>query len=55
MIDDAKTVINFFKNQKKYNKIIVAGHSEESLIGMVAANGLAGGFISLAGAGRPID
>ncbi|MEO0059768.1 MAG: hypothetical protein RLZZ312_1415 [Bacteroidota bacterium] len=55
MIDDAKMVINFFKNQKKYNKIIVAGHSEGSLIGMVAANGLAGGFITLAGAGRPID
>lgn len=55
MIDDAKTVITFFKNKKKYNKIIIVGHSEGSLISMVAANGLADGFISLAGAGRPID
>ena len=55
MIDDAKTVILNFKSQKKYAKIIVVGHSEGSLIGMMAANGLADAFISIAGAGRPID
>lgn len=55
MIDDAKSVITHFKLQKKYDKIIVAGHSEGSLIGMVAANGNSNAFISLSGAGRPID
>lgn len=54
-IKDAKEVIAYFKNQKKYNKIIIAGHSEGALIGMVAANGNADAYISLAGAGRPID
>ncbi|SHN02828.1 alpha/beta hydrolase [Flavobacterium xinjiangense] len=54
-INDAKEVIRFFKNQKKYNKIIVAGHSEGSLIGMLAANENTDAFISLAGAGRTID
>jgi len=54
-INDAKDVIAYYKSQKKYSKIIIAGHSEGSLIGMVAANGTADGFISLAGAGRPID
>ena len=54
-IDDAKAVIQHFKNQKKYNSITVAGHSEGALIGMVAANGNADGYISIAGAGRPID
>lgn len=54
-IDDAKAVIQHFKNQKKYNSISVAGHSEGALIGMVAANGNADGYISIAGAGRPID
>ena len=54
-ITDATSVLLFFKNQKKYNKIIIAGHSEGSLIGMVAANGKADAFISLAGAGRTID
>jgi len=54
-IDDAKAVILYFKNQKKYHSITVAGHSEGALIGMVAANGIADAYISIAGAGRPID
>ena len=54
-IDDAKAVILYFKNQKKYHSIIIAGHSEGALIGIVAANGNADAYISIAGAGRPID
>jgi alpha/beta superfamily hydrolase len=54
-ITDATSVLLFYKNQKKYNKIIIAGHSEGSLIGMIAAKDKADGFISLAGAGRTID
>jgi len=54
-IDDSKAVILYFKNQKKYQSITVAGHSEGALIGMVAANGNADAYISIAGAGRPID
>ncbi|WP_413999225.1 alpha/beta hydrolase family protein [Flavobacterium sp. W1B] len=54
-IKDAKDILTFFKNQKKYNKIIIAGHSEGALVGMVAANGNADAYISLAGAGRTID
>lgn len=54
-INDTKDVIAFFRQQKKYNKIIIAGHSEGSLIGMIAANGNADGYISLAGPGRTID
>ncbi|MFV8378317.1 alpha/beta hydrolase [Flavobacterium sp. LB3R33] len=54
-ITDARFILSFFKNQKKYNKIIIAGHSEGSLIGTIAANDKADAFISLAGAGRTID
>lgn len=54
-IDDAKAVLLYFKNQKKYHTITIAGHSEGALIGMVAANGNADAYISIAGAGRPID
>ena len=54
-IDDAKAVLLHFKNQKKYHSITIAGHSEGALIGMVAANGNADAYISIAGAGRPID
>jgi alpha/beta superfamily hydrolase len=54
-IGDVKTIITYFRDKKQFRRIIIAGHSEGSLIGMVAANGNADAFISLAGAGRTID
>ncbi len=54
-INDAKDVITYFQSQKKYSKIIIAGHSEGSLIGMVAALNTADGYVSLDGAGRSSD
>ncbi|WP_456376326.1 alpha/beta hydrolase family protein [Lutibacter sp.] len=54
-IKEAKTVIKYFKNTGKYSKIIVAGHSQGSLVGMIASQNNTDGFISLAGAGRTID
>lgn len=54
-INDVKDIISYFKNQKKYPKIIIAGHSEGSLIGMVAAKDNADAYISLAGPARTID
>jgi len=53
-ITDAKAVISYFKKDNRFSKIIVAGHSQGSLVGMVVANN-ADAFISLDGAGRPID
>lgn len=56
MIVDAGAVFKHFKEQNKYGKIYFAGHSEGSLVGMIAAREQkADGFISLAGPGRPID
>jgi alpha/beta superfamily hydrolase len=54
-IVDAEAVIDYFKSQRRYAKIVVAGHSEGSVVGMVAARGRADGFVSIAGAGRRID
>lgn len=54
-IADAKTVVAHFRAKKQFRRIIIAGHSEGSLIGMVAANGNTDAFISIAGAGRTID
>lgn len=54
-ITDAKEVVQFFKNQKIYKKIVVIGHSEGALIGLVAANQNTDAYISIAGAGRGID
>ncbi|PJB12272.1 MAG: alpha/beta hydrolase [Flavobacteriales bacterium CG_4_9_14_3_um_filter_40_17] len=52
-IDDAQAVINYF--HPDFTRVFIIGHSEGSLIGMVAAQENAVGFISLSGAGRPID
>lgn len=55
MITDAQIVINYLKNTLHYKDVIIAGHSEGSLVGMVAAKTTASAFISLAGAGNSID
>ena len=53
-IEDAKDWVDFLKSEKRYSGIFIAGHSEGSLIGMVAARHTGvDGFISVAGAGRP--
>lgn len=54
-VADTKDVCQYFIQQKKYSKIILAGHSEGALIGMLAAPKLAQAYISIAGAGRTID
>ena len=52
-IDDAKALIEKLKADPRFSSVTVAGHSEGSLIGMVAAReGGADGFVSLEGAGR---
>ena len=54
-INDAIAVINYFKDQSQFSSITIAGHSQGSLVGMVAGQLRIDGFISLAGAGRTID
>lgn len=52
-VTDAKSVINHFKST--YSNLIVAGHSQGSLVGLLALDAGANGFISLAGAANSID
>ncbi|MBS2213986.1 alpha/beta fold hydrolase [Carboxylicivirga mesophila] len=55
-IDDAVQWIELLKGDKGYKKVYIIGHSQGSLIGMMAAQQTkADGFISISGAGRPID
>ncbi|WP_299526287.1 carboxylesterase [uncultured Lutibacter sp.] len=54
-IEEAKSVIQYFKNTHNYSKIIVTGHSQGSLVGLIASKNNSDGFISIAGAGRTID
>lgn len=55
-VTDVVAIVDYFKNDGTFSKIIIAGHSEGSLIGMLAAKQTGvDAYISLAGAGRPID
>lgn len=54
-VTDAVSVLDHFKEKENFGKIIVLGHSQGSLVGMLAAKEKADAFISIAGAGRPID
>jgi pimeloyl-ACP methyl ester carboxylesterase len=55
-VDDAAGWITLLKEDSRFSGVVVAGHSEGSLIGMLAARKAgAAGFISLAGSGRPLD
>jgi pimeloyl-ACP methyl ester carboxylesterase len=56
-VQDVRGWIDLLAEDKRFTKIIVAGHSEGSLFGMLAAieNKKVKGYISIAGAGRPID
>lgn len=52
---DVNQIISYFKELKKYYKIVLIGHSEGSLIGMMSASKNIDGFVSIAGPGRPFD
>ena len=54
-IDDAKAVIKRFSELPNYSSLYIIGHSQGSLVGMIAAQEKADGFISIAGAGQTID
>ena len=51
-INDVISIINHFRETKKYKRITVIGHSEGALIGMIASRSIADSFISIAGAGE---
>jgi len=55
-INDAKSWVDLLKQNKKFSSIVVIGHSQGSLIGMVISQDKAvSKFVSLEGAGEPID
>lgn len=54
-ISDALEVLAFFKPAPEFHRLIVLGHSQGSLVGMLAAKDHADAFISIAGAGQEID
>lgn len=53
-VEDAKECINYFKENPNFSKLYVIGHSQGSLVGILASENNADGFISLAGSGQNI-
>jgi pimeloyl-ACP methyl ester carboxylesterase len=52
--DDAAAWLTLLKHDARFSKVIVAGHSEGALIGLLAVNQVgASGYVSLEGAGAP--
>lgn len=54
LVADVNSVVNHFKNDNRFSKIILIGHSQGSLVGMMALDNV-GKYISLAGVGETID
>lgn len=55
-INDAEGWIKLLEADKNFSKVVIIGHSEGSLIGMIAAReAKADAYISLAGAGQSLD
>jgi uncharacterized protein len=55
-IQDARSIVTYLHDVKSYQSVYVVGHSEGSLVGMIAAEGgNVSGYISLAGAGENIS
>lgn len=55
-INDVIDWISLLKSDDRFSSIIILGHSEGSLIGMIAAEQMkVGGFISIAGVGKSAD
>jgi uncharacterized protein len=54
-VEDTKKIISYFRERNLYDKIFIIGHSQGSLVGMLASQENINGFISLAGAGKKID
>lgn len=55
-VKDAEGWVDLLSRDQRFTEVVVIGHSEGSLIGMISAqSGNVDKFISIAGAGRPAD
>ena len=54
-IEDAATTVSYFKSKNNFKSVYILGHSQGSLVGILASKSMADGFISVAGAARTID
>lgn len=55
LVSDMSVVIEHFKDDIRFSEIVVVGHSQGSLVGMMAVNESIDKYVSLAGLGRTAD
>jgi len=55
LVEEVRLICTQFKKEENFSKIVIAGHSQGSLVGMLATPEYADAFISLNGAGQSID
>ncbi len=54
-ITDVNSIVEYFKKSGNYTNLILAGHGQGSLIGMIAAKNNVDRFISIAGSAQSMD
>lgn len=54
-VEDAQGVVSYFYRADSFGPITIIGHSQGALVGLLACEPGVSGYVSLAGAGRPID
>ncbi|MCK7590025.1 alpha/beta hydrolase [Subsaxibacter sp. CAU 1640] len=54
LVDDVTAIIEHFKNDPRFDSITLVGHSQGSLVAMMAANQYVDKYVSLAGIGEPV-
>ncbi|MBT8319423.1 MAG: alpha/beta hydrolase [Gramella sp.] len=55
LVNDVIDILSHFDLDGRFENLVIAGHSQGSLVGILAARDNADAYISLAGAGEPID
>ena len=55
LVTDVQKVIHNFRDDPRFSEIVLAGHSQGSLVGMLAVNESVNKFISIAGLGQSAD
>lgn len=55
LVEDVRLIISNFKDDSRFNSITLIGHSQGSLVAMLAVNDAVDNYISLAGLGEPMD
>jgi alpha-beta hydrolase superfamily lysophospholipase len=55
LVTDVKSIYQYFKADKDYDDVILIGHSQGSLVSLIAAQQIGDAVISMAGSGVSID